>query len=363
MSDQTSIGSIVPIFGACPGQGGGPPPVLTDRFAPRVIVGNVPAGDPAAGQAAPFEYIGDPGDGSGIAAAIAAVVAAGGGDVWIRPGTYDLSAGAVTGFAITSDDVSVRGSGFGTIIRGRADQRSVFDASGQSRITIERLQITMPQAAVGAAGLDVVNCGFQGVMRDIYTIFDGPAAPNPDESITAVYRDPGTGRHRNLYSLVTPFTGADQVAAFAFDGSFAQLDEAWATLGDRIMRVSNQGHRVTNFYGLLLEGGALVTGVNHVLDVSLQSFISSGVPAAIEVSGSQNVQLRGMLQDASGAGTGVEVGAGAVGTNIAMMTFDGFLIAVSTLAGADRTTILGCQFDGGIVNDAGTNTEQAHNQP
>ncbi len=344
--------------------GGGPPPQIEDHFAPRFLVGNVPNGDPAVGQAAPFEYIPDTGDGSGIAAAVAAANAAGGGDIWIRPGTYDLSTGGVTGFVITAPRVTIRGAGFETIIRGRADARSVFDFSASFPAILQDIAISMPQAAAGAAGLQVVHCGFQGAFSNIQVTFDGPAVANPNESLTAVFRDTGTGRHRNLYSLVTPFTGTGQVAAFEMSGSFAFISQSWATLGDAVLRVSNQGHRVEQFYALLFGGGVEATGQNHILDMSLQSFIDDGTPI-ISVDASKNVSLRGMIENfgAQAPGAGVEVGATAVGTSVQMMTFDAVPTCVDILAGADRTTVLGCQLDGGVVVDAGTSTEQAHNQP
>lgn len=73
--------------------GGGPlPPAGQDRFAPKYLVGNTTAGDSnIAYSAAGFTYIADPGDGSGIRAALLAAQATP-GDVWIRPGQYLLAA-------------------------------------------------------------------------------------------------------------------------------------------------------------------------------------------------------------------------------------------------------------------------------
>lgn len=64
-----------------------------DKFAPKYLVGNVLSGDPAGATGGPFFYFGDPGDGSGIAAALAAAVNAH-GDVWIRPGVYTYTGAA-----------------------------------------------------------------------------------------------------------------------------------------------------------------------------------------------------------------------------------------------------------------------------
>lgn len=92
----------------------------TDHFAPRYLVGNTlaPYLDPAVPQVAPFVYIPDPGDGTGIEAALAAAAIIP-GDVWIRPGTYDLSLGPVVTPMVVPPNVRVYGSGYTTRILGR----------------------------------------------------------------------------------------------------------------------------------------------------------------------------------------------------------------------------------------------------
>lgn len=98
------------------GQGGGGGGT-TDHFAPTIIVGNVLAGDPAVAQAAPFRYIPDPGDGSGIALALSEAVALSAGVVHIRRGQYGLTDPAV--FPLTvPPGVIVRGEGWGDIGSG-----------------------------------------------------------------------------------------------------------------------------------------------------------------------------------------------------------------------------------------------------
>lgn len=93
------------------GGGGGS---IQDHFAPKYVVGNTLAGDPLPLQGAPFIYIPDPGDGSGIALALTQPF--GPGDVWVRPGTFDLSLGIVLTLDIPSS-ISVRCSSRDTIIR------------------------------------------------------------------------------------------------------------------------------------------------------------------------------------------------------------------------------------------------------
>jgi hypothetical protein len=76
----------------CPGTNSGGSSL--DRFGPTIIVGNVAEGDsPTAYAQNGFVYIPDPGDGTGIAAAIAALNSPGssGGSIHIRRGIYDFS--------------------------------------------------------------------------------------------------------------------------------------------------------------------------------------------------------------------------------------------------------------------------------
>jgi len=85
-----------------PGGGGG-----TDRYTAKLIVGNGPAGDTLA----ECHFL-DPGDGTGIVAAIVAASLAGYPypDVYIRPGVYDLGASGV-GMITISSGIRVRGAG------------------------------------------------------------------------------------------------------------------------------------------------------------------------------------------------------------------------------------------------------------
>ncbi len=107
------------ITGGCGGSGGGGGG--QDRFAPKYLVGNVLNGDSATAYSSNgFFYIPDPGDGSGIAAALLAASALA-ADVWIRPGLYDLGAGAVVTPLTVPPACRVQGAGVGaTRIRAKA---------------------------------------------------------------------------------------------------------------------------------------------------------------------------------------------------------------------------------------------------
>ena len=148
------------------GSGPTPPGDSLDRFAPKYLVGNTNAGDPdtasTAGLAAGFNYFPDTGNGAGIAAALVAANS-NRGDVYIRPGTYNLGAvgSPVTPLAIPAG-VRVQGAGYrqsglttfdGTVIVANSapgNSQGVFSMGMSSQL--EDLVIQVPQAAEGASG-------------------------------------------------------------------------------------------------------------------------------------------------------------------------------------------------------------------
>jgi hypothetical protein len=135
------------------GGGSGPPPSIDDHFAPKYIVGNVPAGDPAVMQGPPFVYVPDVGDGAGIALALSQPF--GPGDVWIRPGVYNYNLGAVVAPLVIPSGVRVYGSGNTTSIIGRSTlNQGVFTMGSLSQLRDMRLLVLASDA--GSLGSDAV---------------------------------------------------------------------------------------------------------------------------------------------------------------------------------------------------------------
>lgn len=181
--------------------GGGPPPQIQDHFAPKIIVGNVPNGDPAAPQAFPFRYIPDPGDGSGIAQALLeASVAGQQGDVYLRPGVYDfgLPGSPLLPLSIPAT-TSLRGSGpgvpvalggnpsAGALLRVSPSQRGLFAVGATS--SIRQLAIEIPNPSPGASGTFMVNAGINGEPAFIDQVPVFITADDPsNESLTAIFR-------------------------------------------------------------------------------------------------------------------------------------------------------------------------------
>jgi hypothetical protein len=157
-------------------------------------VGNVPAGDTATttGTAAGFTYIADPGDGSGIEAALALCATPAGGDVWIRPGLYDLALGSVAAPLVIPAKTRVQGAGAATTVRGKADGvQSVFEfgqdpLGGPAFSQLRDLTVEVPNAGretSGPAGAIVVLSG--GTIINGVSVGIGTAPPDPAPALTA----------------------------------------------------------------------------------------------------------------------------------------------------------------------------------
>lgn len=133
----------------CDDSGGGGGSIV-DHFAPKYIVGNVPAGDDPAGyNTGGFRYIADPGDGSGIALAL--TQPNGPGDVWIRPGTYTKTQARF----VIPPNVRVWGSGYTTIIIASATDNTIWQVG--DRAELAWMYNTHPGPLAGI-GTEVILC-------------------------------------------------------------------------------------------------------------------------------------------------------------------------------------------------------------
>jgi len=144
------------------GGGGGPPPGDSqDRFAPKYMVGNELAGDTApAYSAGGFVYILDPGDGTGIEAALA-LAAINPGDISVRPGVYDFAAGAAVMPLSVPDGVRITGSGPGTCeLRSRTSgDQGIFELGTQ--VGIEDIAFVVQSAG------EAIYLGSQAVITNL----------------------------------------------------------------------------------------------------------------------------------------------------------------------------------------------------
>jgi len=181
------------------GGGGGPPGSSLDRFAPKYLVGNELAGDTTdtTGTAAGFTYYSDPGDGTGIAAALFAAGTVP-GDVWIRPGTYTTTAP----FTVPPD-VAVRGAGPSTIIVGDPGtiNQGLFTMRAGSSLRSMSLEHSEPAASVGVTNFGVVG------------LYEAGTVVVEDVSVTSVWAAP-TNRTLKACFSVAPISGLAVLRCF-----------------------------------------------------------------------------------------------------------------------------------------------------
>ncbi len=340
--------------------GGGPPPQIEDHFAPRVLVGNVPNGDPAVGQAAPFEYIPDTGDGAGIAAALTAVGALGGGDVWVRPGTYDLSTGAAAPLTIPSN-VRLVGAGPSTIIVGDPTQRTVISLTGIFSC-VERLQVQVPPNAAAPVGTHVVEAGLRSVIRDVVVLFTG--ASDAAETLLG-----GIGATTMSFCfvencLVQGITSQSQnlFAAYDINGQPNRLVGNVATAGDIGLRVTGADNVVETMNVLNSVTGAQLSGGRN--KVHIVGEVAGGFALDCQTLFNSHVSAIMNNSQAPGATVGIQLDGTSNDNSIVGANLTGFATAVAILTGATRNSLGFCHFfsNGVGIVDAGTDTEQAHNQ-
>ena len=146
-----------------------------DLFAPRYVVGNTLSGDSAIPQVGTFRYVPDPGDGSGIEAALA-LAAVNPGDVLVRPGVYTRPNTAAP--LVVPAGVTLKGSGIRTtrIVGGQGADQGVVVATGL-RASLRDLEI------VGGGG------GIPSVSRAVLHI-NGPSSILENVLVSATL-DPG----------------------------------------------------------------------------------------------------------------------------------------------------------------------------
>ena len=267
------------------GVGGGPPGSSLDRFAPKYLVGNELAGDTTdtTGTAAGFTYYSDPGDGTGIAAALsdAGTVP---GDVWIRPGTYTTP----TPFTVPPN-VAVRGAGPSTIIVGApgAISQGLFTMKAGSSLRSMALTHSEPANSVGVTNFGVVG------------LYEAGTVVIEDVSVTSVWAA-ATNRTLKACFSVAPASGLAVLRCFRCSALYDANDFNDPVAGPADVLV---GYR--SYEGRL-----------ELLDCD-SSFSSVGNGPAIFSFGSTDVAGRAVqsLRVEGGSYTGRVIGVYVLGTN------------------------------------------------
>lgn len=310
---------------------------VVDRFAPTIVVGNVLAGDPVAAQAAPFEYYGDPGDGTGIQAALVSAAAIPSGAwVHIRRGVYTLAAAALP-LAIPAW-TKVTGDGSATALAGRADDRRVFTMTGSS-IELADLWIDMPAPTAGATGTAVINALASTDSRITGLFVEGGVDLDADESLDAVIESGGSLAVENVQVTFARFGANGQIAIVRVSGVGSNTRVSGCNLegGD---------------WCVLVENGPAPTGVT-IHDNKLQT---AGV-ACVDVRSSVSATA---VRDNYLVATGDAIDLVWDGSGIIMgnTTIGGMLIELRS--NSSNTICIGNQ---ATVTDDGSTNEVAHNIP
>ena len=145
-----------------------------DRFAPKYLVGSPSDTASALSGTGGFWFIPDPGDGTGIEYAL--TQPDGPGDVWIRPGTYDLGGGTVPVPLAIPPNTRVQGAGIGTTIirsKGKDQSQAVFTMGAACQL--RDMQIETPAdnpATAGGLGTALVAVkGPECVLENLLILF------------------------------------------------------------------------------------------------------------------------------------------------------------------------------------------------
>lgn len=321
------------------GGGGG---AAADRFAPTIIVGNTLAGDPATDQVAPFRYIPDPGDGTGIALALTEAAAlVDGAWVHIRRGTYTLAAGVLP-LAIP-DNTRVTGDGRSTLLVQRSDDRRVFTVAGEL-CELSHIGITYVQAAPGATGTVMIDASLTvGTRISNLAITKGALGTlNLDESLRSIIY---CGSQN--YVIDNQIFGIDSNANGGGVAVVQLLGEANAVRGNAMTGGDYGvfGEVGTSYYNRLLDN--IISGATQ----------GSSALAGIRL-GAGNAVCNGNLITSSTIGILSEDFANVINNN---GISGGGLTSISLSALSGSNLVIGNSLGGGAVSDLGVANDVSHN--
>lgn len=311
-------------------------------FAPTIIVGNELAGDPAVAQPAPFEYVPDPGDGSGISAALLTAGAAGGGWVHIRRGTYTLDPALLPLSVLPG--VRVTGDGIATVLVQDTEERRVFILVGESP-QVCQMQIRFVEAAAGAVGTAMIDASGAPRARidNVWVLKAAAGIENVDETLTSIVLlgESGTAREVRARNIDLNVQQADPLACVAVQDGDARVIDCQLQGGNVQIHLRVGAHQT-------LVRGNSCDGLVDVGIASAQGLLSDGV----ETLGVGNVFTRSAVGFESNGND--EVYSGNVVT-------DHSVASVLLSASSENVIVTGNMVRGGTITDNGTDNELDHN--
>jgi len=295
--------------------------VGTTPQAPTIIVGNVPAGDPATARTSP-RYIPDIGDGAGIALALGELAASSdGGWLHVRRGTYDLGLGTSPALPLVVSGCRVTGDGDAPIMPELEDIRIEFVA-----------------ATAGATGTAVVeqSAATRALIENVEVIKLTNPTDNAHESLTSIFLGTTAARFLNCRVVsADDNTAGTGVVGIRLSGPYSMARDCDVSGGG----IGYLAESLAQIIGCSASGGVLFATHRGIV-------IASGATSSIS----------GCTVASSNAGIVVESGGSAtIAGNIAIGLNVG-ADAIRLEAGAVDCFAVANDLSGFAFNDLGTNT-------
>lgn len=340
--------AFVTFFPGGSGGGGG-----QDHFAPKYLVGNVLNGDSAtAYSAGGFDYYPDTGNGAGIAAALAAANVSG-GDVFIRPGLYNLGlAGAPAAGLVVPPGTVVTGSGTGTTL-------IVGPLNGFQTIFTLGLRSELRDLSLGINGVFVASTNPTPGLVRVNALLTAPAWMR--RVLVTLVRGNGSAGITRCGVYVSAGTVCIDKCEFVINGSDPQLGQggvcalfADGTDPNKSAEVTQTTVRSTTSY----DAGFVATE-DPSLFISETTIVSAGLAGVLTVSGDSplgQVTVSECNVEVGANGTAVDVGSLSLRlVNSRLGSSSGNPVGAALFSTCPRGVVIGNQINGDIDTSGGTN--------
>lgn len=320
-----------------PFAGGG----ASDRFAPKILVGNTANGDSAIAQAFPNRYIPDPGDGTGIVTALSEIAALGQrGDIYLRPGLYDFAAASLP--LVVPAGVTVHGPGgglptgfggnpeTGATLRVSASLRTLFQLGAAASLRSLAIEVGTP--SVGATGAILVEATAAGAfVEDVNVFITAGANDAAIESLTRMF----SGDAARYEGVIIASQNAYQPAAglTGFYGASitgSRLEAQGVSVGYQLGASSTLSDSAAH---TVLTGCEVLAGAT---EVRLSDLVLQGEERGLVVNGDQSIAANLVLDGADVETTiGLEVnGDDNTFTNVYVVDYDTGILVAATASDA-----------------------------
>lgn len=354
-----------------------------DKYTAKFIVGNGPAGDTLA----ECHFL-DPGDGSGIVAAIAAAQSAGYPypDVYVRPGTYNLGLGGPppTGMITIPSGIRVRGAGRQCVQVITADgtlgsnphafrlqeDAELFDVKVLAIPPADFAQTSTPSiVTVDSIGhVERVEVEFE----DYWNFILEPYFANTFAAFSCLGMGSGTrARFVECFAKKVPYSGALSFLPWGFDIGGDILDRCYVEGGgDTCIGVAAGGivskciieNDVTPY--VICIDVSFGAGAQIVANKIVAQFAGGNGSKGIRLIGADSCTVQGNELEATMGSAGADAIEVAQSDDCSVVgnVGRGFVDAISLNAFADDNVVGFNNFAGALYTDLGVGNDLAHNK-